>query len=245
MSSTDPIPQIERLARLADGTLLDEQLAARVAESPQLTAALAEQRSAIALISAAEQDAPAALHARVAALGRRRQQGARLRLVTASLASLLVVLLVALTLGSGGTAPSALGASRFALLAAVSSPPAATAGRISVAGSPIAFPDYSTRGWPAVGVRHDTIGGHRVTTVLYAAPGGGRAGYAIVSGTALRIGGRATIVVQGGVRYSLLRAAGSTVLTWVERGHTCVLASRSSGAATLLALAGWGGSASA
>ena len=104
------------------------------------------------------------------------------------------------------------------------------------AGTRIAFPDWSARGWPSAGVRRDRLGGRAVTTEFYRSDAPATIGYAIVSGAPLRWGSPAARCVAHG-EYRLLRAGGAGIVAWVQDGHTCVLASRSAPPATLLALA--------
>lgn len=92
-------------------------------------------------------------------------------------------------------------------------------------------------GWPTAGARVDRLGGRTITTVFYATHGGGRVGYAIVAGRPLPSPAGGTVVDRGGVRFRVLAAAGLTVLTWREGGHTCILTARDVPAHTLLGLA--------
>ncbi|MHB1837511.1 MAG: hypothetical protein ACYCXW_21410, partial [Solirubrobacteraceae bacterium] len=121
--------------------------------------------------------------------------------------------------------------------------------RISAAGIP--FPNWTqVGGWRAVGARTDSLGGRRVKTVFYAARGGMRVGYAIVSGPALTTMRGTTVTLYSGMRFTLASVAGARLITWRRDGHTCVVAGRSVSDATLEALAsgeagGTAGSASA
>jgi hypothetical protein len=85
-------------------------------------------------------------------------------------------------------------------------------------------------------VRHDTLDGRRVTTVFYSS-GRARVGYSTVSGDALVAPGGRTVRSPGGVRYVLSASDGARLVTWRRDGHTCVIAGRSVGPGTLLALA--------
>jgi hypothetical protein len=89
------------LAALADGSLAPErqaQLEARIAESPELAARLAEQRRAVAFArsAAAEVEAPASLRARIDAqrVARRRSRPRGLRLVVPATAVALAAAVV-------------------------------------------------------------------------------------------------------------------------------------------------------
>ena len=145
-----------------------------------------------------------------------------------------VALVLALSSGPSAVTPSVVGTSQLAL-----AQPTAPMKRSTVAaGTNIAFPDWADRGWPIKGVRHDQLNGRAVTTVFYRAyQHAGMLGYSIVSGAPLPWGAEgATRVVKGG-RYTVISSHGTQIVTWVEDGHTCLLASRTLPARTLLALA--------
>ena len=105
------------------------------------------------------------------------------------------------------------------------------------AGTTIAFPNWAHRGWPSTGLRSDRLGGRAVTTEFYRSYEAGTLGYAIVSGAPLDWGGAGSSVVLSGEHYVLIRSGGAQLVSWVQQGHTCVLASRTASAKTLLALA--------
>ena len=66
-------------------------------------------------------------------------------------------------------------------------------------------------------------GGHLVETVFYRSHGGRRVGYAvIVVGSPLSTKG-ALRVWHDGIQFHMLRIRGANVITWVERGHSCVM----------------------
>jgi anti-sigma-K factor RskA len=90
---------VAELAALADGSLAPERraaLEARVAESPDLAARLAEQERALALMQSAadEVDAPAGLRRRVEARRNRRRTFTPGRLVVAGAATVAILLIV-------------------------------------------------------------------------------------------------------------------------------------------------------
>src|SRR4029077_21276958 len=64
-----------------------------------------------------------------------------------------VVLILALTSGGAGAAPTVLRAS----LVALERPTAAAPHSLTAAGTRIAFPDWSARGWPSSGPRRDPL----------------------------------------------------------------------------------------
>lgn len=245
MDSTDmseqPHPSEAELARLADGSLPAEraaELRARVRRSPELTAALAEQERAVALMRSVDERAPESLHARVAQLAM--QPGAtgtrpgrdRLRraLVLPGLTAVAVIAAAVIILIGGNQvgAPTVTQTAGLALSSATRPAPAvdpADPYRLKLTAGGITFPNWTdTSGFRPIGVRHDTIGGRSVTTVFYGRDGS-RVGYAIVSGRAVHdIGGADTLTVRG-VRFTLARQGTGYLITWVQSGHTCVLAS--------------------
>ncbi len=96
--------EIAELAALADGSLAPERRArveARVAESPELAARLAEQQRAVALArgAAAEVEAPASLRARVDSRRHARRLPTPGRLVVIGAATVAVVLAVGIGVG--------------------------------------------------------------------------------------------------------------------------------------------------
>ncbi len=202
---------------------------------PDHELAAADERAIAALLSAVQAPAPAALHARIAALAAHPRRRARMRTPALALSGALVAaaVVLAIVLPASPTAPTALRVSQIALERA-NAP--ASRSRLA-AGTTIAFPQWSARGWPSQGMRSDRLGGRTVTTEFYRSYANGTLGYAIVSGAPLRWGAGGSIVTRGGARYLLMSAAGAQVVAWVQDGHTCVLASRSAPAATLLALA--------
>jgi hypothetical protein len=136
-------------------------------------------------------------------------------------------------LGGGTTAPTALRAS----LVALARPTAPAPRSLVAAGTTIAFPQWSERGWPGVGTRSDRIGGRTVTTEFYRSYEAGTLGYAIVSGAPVRWGAGGRTVTLRGAEYRVMNAGGAQIVAWVQDGHTCVLASRTATDAALVALA--------
>jgi hypothetical protein len=203
-------------------------------QQPDQNRATADEQRIGALLHAVEAPAPAALHARIAALAAEPRNG-RFTLTLAlsgSLAAAAVV--IALALSGGPAAPTARAVSQIALERPTGQAPRAPV----AAGTAIAFPRWSARGWPASGARSDRLGGRTVTTEFYDSYGGGTLGYSIVAGAALRWGTGGRLVSRPGGRYWVALAAdGARIVSWVQAGHTCVLASRSASSATLLELA--------
>ena len=204
-------------------------------EQPDLDRALADQERMRALLRAVEAPAPAALHQRIAELAAprpvRRRRRYRPALALAGGFALGIVLVFAF--GGASEPPSAVRISTVAL----ERPTGPAPRTLIAAGTTIVFPHWSSRGWPSRGVRRDRVGGRSVTTEFYSSYPDGTVGYAIVAGTPLPWGASGRIVTRGGRRYLLARYGGAQIVTWVQDGHTCVLASRSAPAAMLLALA--------
>jgi len=140
---------------------------------------------------------------------------------------------LALVLKGGPAPPTVLRVSTVALARATGPAPRS----LVAAGTSIAFPQWSARGWPTRGARRDSLDGRTVTTEFYSSYRNGMLGYAIVSGAPLKLGAGWHAVTLSATRYELTSAAGAQVVAWVQDGHTCVLASRTASAATLLALA--------
>jgi hypothetical protein len=209
---------------------------ASMSDLPDREQIAADERRLGELLRAVDAPAPSRLQARIAARNERRPwwQGApalALGLAGAATAAC-VALIIALTQSTGSAAPTVAGASRLAL--APSTHPARHG--IVASGTNIAFPDWSSHGWPSTGTRSDKLQGRAVTTVFYRYEGR-RVGYAIVAGAPLRWGANAVTTSAGGRRYGVIFTNGGQVVTWVQDGHTCIIASRTASARSLLALA--------
>jgi hypothetical protein len=242
--------QEAELTRLADGTLpADRQaeLRARIAQSPELAAALAEQEHAVTLLRAVDTPAPASLRAQLdeltgaGARGRRPARRWRRALVLPGATALAAAIAAVVVLvGGGSAAPTVPQAARLALASATLPAPAVDPHqsknlRMRTAGIP--FPAWGHKsGWVASGARTDTLDGRRIATVFYTAPNGKRIGYAISSGAPLS-GVKGQTVSRDGIRFTLQQAGSARVISWVRAGHTCVIAGRSVSDQTLLRLA--------
>ena len=211
-------------------------------QDPDRDLARADEQRLGELLRAVEAPAPDALHARVAELvaaapAHRRLRAPRPRrrlgfaLATGLAAAVAIVL--AVTVGGSSPAPTAVRAAQLALARPQSSAPAT----LTAAGTAITFPDWSSRGWPATGIRRDRLDGRAVTTEFYGSYASGTIGYAIVAGRPLRYGLTMFSVHRSGGEYRMLRIAGARAVAWVQDGHTCILASRTAAPGTLLALA--------
>jgi hypothetical protein len=236
------------LARLADGSLAPErarELEARVAESPELSALLAEQRRALEIIGGLEDRAPMALRERVEALRERsapkrrrtRRYGVVGALTTAA-AGLAVVLAVIFAAGAGG--PTLSEASAFTLKPATGpAPDHVFDGTLNLNVDGVPYPYWKEDfGWTATGSRVDKIDGRTATTVFYR-KGKQRIGYTIVTGKPVTMSGSPSVAVRDGTRFRSVALHGSTVLTWERKGHSCILSGKNLSRAQLLKLASW------
>jgi anti-sigma factor RsiW len=239
------------LAALADGSLAPkrrEQAHARVRDSRELQAALAEQQRAVELMGAVEVCAPASLHRQVEGMigtARRRRRLATMRVgLAAATSAALAAIAVAIAL-SGGTS-SGFSVQRAAALtlspATTTAPVEDEAHRAQLVASVdgVPFPYWEERfGWRGSGARSDRLAGRSVMTVFYSNAEGRRIGYAIASGRApITHGG--TVIKRWGVSYRVLSQDGATVVSWQRAGHLCVVSGRGVNARTLLGLASWG-----
>jgi hypothetical protein len=236
------------LTRLADGSLpADRQadLLAQIRQSPELTAALAEQERAVTMLRGIDAPAPASLRARVGELTgpspAQRTPRWRRALVLPGAAAFAAAAAAVVILVSGGTsAPTVPAAAQFAVASATLPSPAADPNdgdQLTLRGAGIPFPVWDKQGWITDGARTDTAGGHRITTVFYTSPSGKRIGYAISSGAPLS-GANGANATRYGVTFTMQSAGnGVNLITWVRDGHTCVIAGRNVSYATLLKLA--------
>jgi anti-sigma factor RsiW len=245
-------PREEELAALADGSLPPErrpEVEAMIARSPELARRLEEQRRAVDLFrsAAATIEAPAGLRARVE--HRRPSRSAtRRRLWAAGLAAgAVAAVALAIVLTLPGNVPGGPSVAEAAVLATrpptgpapPPKPGAPTLLARAVAGVP--YPNWTTKfGWKAVGSRVDTLDGRRATTVYYE-KNGRRIGYTIFAGSALDVPEDAAHVQREGTDLSLLTVEGRPVVTWLRRGHTCILSGAGVARPVLEKLAAWNG----
>jgi hypothetical protein len=245
-------PREEELAALADNSLSPERRAAveALAEgSPELSVRLREQREAHELVRAAAAgvEAPARLREQIdaqrrpqAATGRRRRYayGGAAVAVVAAVALVLALVLPSNVPGGPTVAEGAVLATRPATAAP---PPAASATLLELAVEGVPFPHWAKKfGWKATGVRTDTIGGRRATTVFYE-KADRRIGYTIVAGEALRTPKGSSPLDREGTELRVLTVDGRTVITWDRLGRTCILSGSDVDTATLAKLAAWKG----
>ena len=192
------------LVALADGNLSAARRAeveARVAAEPAFAAALARQRTALALIADLDTPAPLALRLRVEELKEHRRSLRRGRwipaafLATASATAALLMIVV-----SGGPAVQDV----FAGTQGPATAPAAATEQIDGA----LFP--TPEGWDAVGTRTDVVGGRDTKTVFYEKDGQ-RIAYTIVAAPALQD------------HDWVLRSGTHLAYAWPKDNRTCII----------------------
>lgn len=249
--SEAPDDEPVELAAVADGSLPPDERAAaeaRLGESPELAALLAEQERAVALVQQANAaiDAPAGLRARVDVERRARGRRVAPRLtLAAGLATAAAVALVLVLILPGGGGPS------LASAAALSGRPATGPAPPPRPGQPkllarqvggVPFPSWREKfAWRTTGERVDSLKGRDTATVFYGKHGK-RVGYTIVDGKPLKVPAAATSTTRNGIHLKTFRTDdGRLAVTWLRRGRTCILVARGVPRDTLLKLAAWKG----
>jgi hypothetical protein len=202
----------------------------------------------IETIRAIDVPAPERLHESIRAMTaqprRRTSTLPRLRLgaAGAALAALVAAVAIVLT-GGGGAGLSLHEASALTLDPATMSAPSENPharSQLTADVEGISFPYWGERfGWRATGARVDRLHGRTITTVFYLDASGRRVGYAIVGGRPAPGVSTGAVRMRGGTAYRLSRVAGAEVVSWVRRGHLCVVSGRGVSGATLLNLASW------
>jgi anti-sigma factor RsiW len=240
------------LTRLADGTLQGSRrtaLEARVAESPELAAALERQRVARSALGAISMPAPLALrtrieHERTRPMGRvRRRRAGILGGLVGIAAALVLLLVVVLPTGSGG--PTISEAAELSSLPATETDVPVDAGNaklLDASQSGVPFPNLVAGdfGWRPAGERTDRLDGRDTTTVFYE-KGGKRIGYTILSGDPIDPPGDSNQTDLNGVSLHVTRDGSKQIVTWLRQGKTCVLSGEGVGSRELLTLASWKG----
>jgi len=245
-------PTERDLVALADGSLPAARRASverAVAASPELQASLAAQRRALGLSGdAAAGRAPASLRERIALAGaptRRAAPGRMAGGLAAAAAAAAAAFVVVLAVGGGATgAPTVADAAVLATRAPLA-PAAAHRGETALLPRPraagLAFPYWDDRfSFKAIGVRTDRVAGRLATTVFYARAGQ-RIAYTIVAGSPLAVGSATRSTVSDKTRLRSFSAHGRLIVTWLRRGHTCVLSGTNVPLSALLRLASWKG----
>jgi hypothetical protein len=232
-----------QLAGLADHSRGSAALRARVEQTPDLAALLAEQERAVALVRAARPEAPDSLRARLAhAEPVVRRPRPNFGLIAAA-AGVVALAIVALLPGSGA-GPTVARAAQLASLGPTGGAPiidAAHPGSLEGSVSGVHYPYWQDAfGFTASGARTDRLDGRLVMTVYYTRDAAQTTGYTIVSGAALPQPSGATALRRDGTEFLSLHDGSQTVLTWRRDGHTCVLsAGPGVSVGTLLKLAVW------
>ena len=236
------------LARLADGSLAPErarELEARVAEDPELSALLAEQRRALTAVRNLDDSAPMALRERIESMRERsapkRKRARRFGVVGAlTTAAACLAVALAVIVGSGASGPTLAKASAFTLQPATGPAPGHSFdGTLNLNVDGVPYPYWQDDfGWTATGSRVDKIDGRTATTVFYR-KGKLRIGYTIVTGKAVKLPGSANRTVSKGITFHIAPLHGATVVTWERRGHSCILSGFNMSKEKLLKLAAW------
>jgi hypothetical protein len=245
---------IRDISALADGTLdpaRREQVKARIAASPELTALYGRERSVVALLheARARDRAPAALRERIDRAGAAHARGRRKpapinRLLGGLVATAVVVVALVLLLPAGTPgAPSVSQAAALATRGATAPAPGAdpdNPGHLGTNVENLYFPDWTSKnkdGWKAVGERRDRVNGRTATTVFYT-KGGATVAYTIVGAPVLKVPA-GTVTLRAGVPYRTLVLGKRLVVTWRNHNHTCVLSAAGASVMgrTLVALA--------
>jgi anti-sigma factor RsiW len=241
-------PSERDLVALADGSLEPARRARverAVAGSLELQEELRDQRYAVAAVRVATAErAPATLRARVAPARPSRRPVRRVgALAAGAVAATAATLVLTLGGGSGETATVA-DAAVLATRPPVVSVPEGL-GNMATLEGPLAvglpFPDWQGHfGWKAMGARHDRLDGRSATTVFYRRRNQVIA-YTIVGGGPLPVRMPARLSVRNGTALHSLAVDGRSTVTWLRRGHTCVLSGTRTNGAALLRLAAWRG----
>jgi hypothetical protein len=222
-----------------------------VAESPELTAQLAEQRSAVQAVRSLDDSAPMALRERVDALrtgsAPKQKQRQRRRFgvfggITAAAAALATALVVIFASAGGPTLSEA--AAYTLRPAAGPAPGHSFDGALDLNVDGVPYPYWQDDfGWKATGSRVDKVDGRQATTVFYR-KGNLRIGYTIVTGKPVNVPGSAKVTVIKGTRFRSVPYKGAVVVTWERRNHSCILSGVNMSREKLLKLASWGDSGS-
>ena len=162
--------------------------------------------------------------------------------MAAATAAAAIALLV--VVAPGNDDPTTARAAAISQLPATERAPATSGRLLRAEADGVRFPDWGPEfGWHANGMRHDDIGGRRMTTVFYEHEGH-RLAYTIVSGPALPRPDDAETIVRNGLRMSVYRDpshGGHDVAVFERNGRTCVIAGHVIHQSTLLELAAWKG----
>jgi hypothetical protein len=242
------------LAALADESLGQDarkSLEARLAESPELRAALERQRSAAAALRGLDIPAPASLRRRIAAElpqskspARRPWRGRRLAFGGVLAGAAAAILLALLLVPSGGGEPTVAEAAQLSDLPATrASVRVDPANRrlLAAAVDGVPFPNlHADFVWKQAGERSDELDGRTTRTVYYKRDGQ-RIGYTILAGDPIDVPAGARPSVQNGVRLATVTEGSRATVTWRRGGRTCVLSGKGVSPKDLREVASWKG----
>jgi hypothetical protein len=242
--------ELADLSALADGSLdpaRREEVSARIAASPELSALYERERRVVEVLHEARSTdrAPVGLRARIGAERPSRKVRSRRRFsyggaVAAALAAVALALALILPSGSPG-APSVSQAADLAVRGAAVSAPTPdpdSPAKLNLRVNSVYFPNWSQRfRSPATGARSDHINGRLAVTVYYKWRGQALA-YTIVGGPSLSTPSARVSMVDGTV-FRTLSENGRTIVTWRRAGHTCVLSAKGVPTVVLHRLAAW------
>jgi hypothetical protein len=232
------------LARLADGTLSPGRRARVervVAASSELQSRLRDERRVVAAVRAARGErAPLSLRLSTRAIVARSRR--RPRVLVLATAAVLAALVVTISVVGGGQAgPTVAEAATVAVRPATASAPAPRDddAALPLWAADVPFPYWQDRfGWRATGVRSDRVGGRTLTTVFYRRAGR-QIAYSIAAGAPLPAGARTRAIDRNHLALSVMTSGPRVVVTWLRRGHTCVLSGAGVPLSELLRLASW------
>lgn len=259
---------------LADGSIDPRRRAeveARVVASPALSAALAQQRTAVHAIQAVAVPAPASLRARIeaereraadstgAARGRRAwspsrsserrpgwwPRGRAFTLAGGVAVAAAVALALALVL-PGGTpgAPTVVEAAGLGTQPPAAGPPPpdpVDPRLLDAQQAGVAYPNWKPKFGWAAGGKRSDDLDGRATSTVYYEKRGRTLAYTIVDGRPLENPEGGERTTVEGTELTTLEQDGRTVVTWLRGGHTCVLSGEGVDTKTMLELAGWKG----
>jgi hypothetical protein len=196
---------------------------------------------------AARESAPLALRMRQRALtAPRDRRSLAPRRLGLGLAGALATLVSVLAFAGGGQArPTVALAATLATrpaVATVADPPDDSVRLPGLRAAGLPFPYWEDRfGWHAIGARTDRLDGRAATTVFYRR-GAEHIAYTIVSGKPLAAGATVRTLATGRTDIrTVSTAGGQRVVTWLRRGHTCLLSGRDVPLHVLDELASWRG----
>jgi hypothetical protein len=211
------------LAALADGALYGPRraaLEARLADEPELAAALEAQRAVVAMIASSAPPVPMRLRVLVGELEAAQHAPRRPRRLWPAAALALAATVAAFVVLIAARGPA------VDEVLAVALRPATAPATLDRPFEGVRFPSYEE--WRATGERTDVIEGREVRTVFYSSRGREIA-YAIVAGPAL----------SDDEQLRELRDGDQVAVTWTRNGRTCIIVASGGDAAALARLAVW------